>query len=416
MTQLESQISTRVLANCAAALKNEPLPYQDAPPGADDYQPENADEEIDEEVIDEEPIYIDADDDELFVEQAKHRLSLVKKGVNFLKKSIMVSIGVGVLSYFFMLQGGVFDWPDPGKYQEQQQLSSELCYIDTEALDAPACDQNGVACPDGGICAGGRMEGCMSPHYQLSNSRNACILDQQTNETIASLQELLAQWSIEKICGSSSNDEMPLFDYSELQLANALPIDVIIELFFTERDEDNKFYVGLPKDYRLNLPVGCRLMQMSKSVLSGLGSLAMTSAHGLGSFAWSITLAYPLASLLGLIVVLLFKYRRDVQAHRQQVLIDVAHVRQMTYQRLQEDPSISHVVLHIRDEIVMSLFPDSKKQRMYIQKQVWPRVVPDLLQDNRVRKSTKVMEGNPRDVWQWVAAPLSAKKKTTFDQ
>jgi hypothetical protein len=64
----------------------------------------------------------------------------------------------------------------------------------------------------------------------------------------------------------------------------------------------------------------------------------------------------------------------------------------------------------------MSLFPDSKKQRMYIQKQVWPRVVPDLLQDNRVRKSTKVMEGNPRDVWQWVAAPLSAKKKTTFDQ
>jgi hypothetical protein len=409
MTQLESQISARVMANCAAALKNEPLPYQDAPPGADDYQPENADEE--EEEIDEEPIYID-DEDEPVVDQAQGRLSLV----SFFKKSIMVSIGVGVLSYFFMLQGGVFDWPESGKFQEQQNLSYGLCYIDTEALDAPTCDQNGVACPAGGVCAEGRLARCMSTHYQVSHYSNACILTQQTNETIASLQGLLAEWSIEKMCGSSSSFKMPVFDYSELQLANALPMDLLMELFFTERHDDNKLFVGLPKDHRLNLPVGCRLMQMTKSVLSGLGSLTMTSAHGLGSVAWSITSAYPLVSLLGLIVVLLFKRRRDVQAHRQQVLIDVAHVRQMTYQRLQEDPSISHVVLHIRDEVGMSLFPDSKKQRVYLQKEVWPRVVPNLLQDNRVRKSTKVMEGNPRDVWQWVAAPVSAKKKTTFDQ
>ena len=48
---------------------------------------------------------------------------------------------------------------------------------------------------------------------------------------------------------------------------------------------------------------------------------------------------------------------RNTQAHRQQRLIDVSHLRQMTYQILQDDPSISHFVLHIRDEIVLCRLP-----------------------------------------------------------
>jgi hypothetical protein len=48
-------------------------------------------------------------------------------------------------------------------------------------------------------------------------------------------------------------------------------------------------------------------------------------------------------------------------------------------------------------------------------KDVWPRVVPDFTYDNRIRKSTRVVMGQPRDAWQWVAA-VSAKKKTRNSQ
>jgi hypothetical protein len=127
---------------------------------------------------------------------------------------------------------------------------------------------------------------------------------------------------------------------------------------------------------------------------------------------WACFNAYPFASLVGLLVVFIVKSGREFQRYRSKLVRDIAEARQMVYTVLKQSPSESHIVLHIRDELAMTLFPNGKSQRRYLIKDVWPRLVPDFQQDNRVRKSKKVIGGKPRDVWQWVAS--AKKKKTTI--
>lgn len=66
---------------------------------------------------------------------------------------------------------------------------------------------------------------------------------------------------------------------------------------------------------------------------------------------------------------------------------------------------MEHWAIHIRDEIALALYPDSKKLRLELQKRVWPKIVDDLKRDTRIRKCQKVNEdGKVWDKWQWTAA------------
>ena len=119
---------------------------------------------------------------------------------------------------------------------------------------------------------------------------------------------------------------------------------------------------------------------------------------------WSFSMAYPWVSLVCLIVLLALRRYRQRKAEYQVLLADVANVRHLAYQKLMAD-SLEHVVLHLRDEVALDLYPTSKSERSYLILKVWPRVVADVRLDNRVHKTNQLLQGKPRDVWQWVATP-----------
>jgi hypothetical protein len=190
---------------------------------------------------------------------------------------------------------------------------------------------------------------------------------------------------------------------------NPLEMSILENEFITEHRDDG-LYIGLSEDYPLRVPLWCRVTKFVKGALGFFGSLFVVWFHSLLSVMYACLSAYPIFSLVGLVVLLIVKRGRDYRAYRSKLVRDIAQVRLMTYELLQENSSQAHVALHIRDEIAMTRYPDSKLERQYLIKDVWPRVVPDFQQDNRVRKSKKVIEGKPRDVWQWVAAASTKKK------
>jgi hypothetical protein len=128
------------------------------------------------------------------------------------------------------------------------------------------------------------------------------------------------------------------------------------------------------------------------------------AAHWATGSVLKLTLAFPLASVIVLLIlwgVYAFRKRRR---ERQNLMQDVASVRQLTYIKLKEDVSKEHIVLHLRDEVAMDMYPTSKSKRAYIIHKVWPRVVADVKHDNRVLKANTLFQGTPRDVWQWTAS------------
>ena len=425
MTKLEKQISERVMANCAASYYNQPLPYQEPPPEADSYQPDGDEEE---EEIDEEPIFVDHEE--------TVQLPSVAATKHLFSRNLIVAVAVGLISCLIMIQGGVWNFLkfETSDSNERAAAINPPCFIDSGFVEVHSCEADlGVPCPFGGVCEHGRLVNCVNSYYQVAQSQDSCVLSKKTNATLAVLKQLLHEWTARDYCGLpskstkmvASKGSHPFFSYSQLQLerpmelaTNVLDQEILQLGGFVVVRRDDGMYLGLAGDETLSLSASCRIGLFLKGVLNTFGSITIILAHSVFGLTWSSVRSYPWVTLLGLIVVVLVKLNRDAQAKRQKILKDVATVRQWTYRRLQDDPSSTpHIVLHIRDEMAMELFPDSKKQRQYIITKVWPRVVPDILQDNRIRKTTKLVDGNLRDVWQWVAAPSSSTKKktTTFE-
>ena len=117
-----------------------------------------------------------------------------------------------------------------------------------------------------------------------------------------------------------------------------------------------------------------------------------------------IAAAVALASAISCFMVwAIYHLQRRHRMHKK-LMQDVANVKQLTYALLMEDANAQHVVMYLRDEIAMHLFPTSKAERGYIISKVWPRVVSDVRHNNRVLKSSTLVQGTPRDVWQWTAS------------
>jgi hypothetical protein len=402
---LEMQISQQVMANVAALQNNEPTPFNVPPPEAfTQVSSSQLEDDAEEEVYDDQPIIVD--DYEI--------PPLVKKRRNW-GRGLVCAIVVAILSYIIMMDGD-----GPAESPAKLHSSDADCYFDSIAGDSedyvPSCsNEPGAPCPEGSVCKDGEIVTCQYWFEEVSNDGKSCGLPATSLKTLETIMGVLEEKSIANECSLFSLQSRPLFNYADVQFARPMelatnPLELaILEKELVSERKDGKFFIGLPDDHFLELPFLCRATASVKSFVGGIGSLMVLLLHITLSWIWSTCTAYPIASLVGLIVVLLVRKRRQYQAHRSKLVRDIAHVRQMSYELLQDSPSSSHVVLHIRDEIAMTMYPDSKSQRQYMIKEVWPRIIPDFMQDNRVRKSSRVIEGKPRDVWQWVAA-TSAKK------
>ena len=288
--------------------------------------------------------------------------------------------------------------------------------------DSPfKCDKSlgQVDCPEHGRCSDGSLYVCTGMHYEMAADGSLCVLNEAANVTMAKVETMLTNWTIQNFCSfdgvefarkskTKAGAMFPLAKVTEqVQVENSL---LLRSDAYTVVRIDDELLIGLSDDYantRLSMPtlcwVGLYAVDTVTSVVSGSFYAAMKAA----STVFSVTFAYPLASLVCLFVLLAIHYTRRRQESRKTLAADVATVRQMAYQRMMSD-SLEHVVLHLRDGIAMDMHPTSKHERSYVILKVWPRVVADVRLDNRVLKTNRMAGGKPRDVWQWVATPSAS--------
>lgn len=181
-------------------------------------------------------------------------------------------------------------------------------------------------------------------------------------------------------------------------------------------DHSLRYFVGLPDNYALRLPFRCRVgdyvRATIKSALRSVGNLSWTFVSYASRLVWAFTSAYPLISLILFLGVLLVHQVQAFQKRRAQLVRDVATMRDNAFMYLMDHSDAAHAVLHLPDGLVADLVADqdvlqgARRQRQYWNTQVWPRVVPQLIPDNRVKKSQRIEAGTGkrRDYWQWVAA------------
>jgi len=241
------------------------------------------------------------------------------------------------------------------------------------------------------------------------------------NASLSSVEELLVGWTIKHYCSAEGcefatklDSDVPVFPTSVIE-AKGMPVDLDLlnesEMLVSSKVDD-EILVGLSGGYvtnHLDFPLGCWLSLGAWNVASLSVSMLTGSIVLVASTLWNATLAYPLVSFLSLVALWIIRLYRLRAARRLALIRDTAEVKHMVYDQLMSIPA-EHVVLHVRDGIAHDLFPNSKKDRQAIVRRVWPRVVADVRSDNRVLKANKMVQGVPRDVWQWVATPAKGKR------
>ena len=256
---------------------------------------------------------------------------------------------------------------------------------------------------------------CPNDHYQVYMDRT-CVLTQRANETIGILRSLLIDKTVADQCGGSPSEAFPLFSYYDLQLENPqdlatyhLDSDVLGRAFALGRNDEGSLLIGLPEDFRLPLDLSCQLTRFFRFCLASLGTLFVLALQGTVAFLLGYAKSNPLASFIIAVVVLIFVRRQSNRAQKARLLEEISKLRAEVFARLQDDLSRFHVAAHLQHEFAPDRHTE-KKEHKHFMKNIWPRVVSDIRYDNRIRNTTQIIDGEPKEVWQWVAAPPSAKK------
>jgi hypothetical protein len=286
-------------------------------------------------------------------------------------------------------------------------------------------------CPDRGLCSGGELRSCETVYHDVSKSLDHCILSAASNETLAKVEKVLAGWTVEQTCKlegcahalKNPDSIAPFFDISVVtdavnvsESALRVLISYWSDVIQVGSGKDGEFIVGLTDDYvehKLVVPTLCYMglwlvWFMELVVTSFLGA-----THWASGWALILTIRFPLVTIMVVLILYGIYAFRKHRRQRQQLKQDVANIRQLAYGKLMEDVSKEFIVIFLRDEVAMDEWPTSKSNRAHIINKVWPRVVADVKHDNRVKKSTTLVQGTRRDVWQWTA---STKKKASFDK
>lgn len=321
--------------------------------------------------------------------------------------------------------------PDPAKstFEEASNLSPEKedqCFFDSKSGleyenictddDDDACSEsgheascsdgdNGIVCPIGGVCEGGKLIDCLNMFQDVSNKGDQCVLSDQylsmgttITDTFVDHASLSCNKSAERIKYTILQGEQPgiLVDESP-ELIYALESEG-----YRLYKEDDGLYLELPPDYILDLPPYCMIGDTIHWVLETVGSLLCTVIMIVSTNFWGLLMNYPKLSGAGLLSFFCFILHCRHQSRKKYTW----EVQEMTYKTLMSS-SGSHVVLHIRDAIAYERHPNSNKQRQFLITQVWPKIVNVVKRDTRVRKTKLLDGGKTRDKWQWDAAQTS---------
>ncbi|KAL3944539.1 MAG: hypothetical protein SGBAC_001359 [Bacillariaceae sp.] len=403
MASLEAQISRQVLDNMTATQHNKPTPHTQPPPAAFDNPPEVDGDEVEEFVHDENPIVIDDEYAE------------VTSKAFFTTRRLFLILAVAIVGYFVM-QDDVMDETEGATALVGAPCFKDNVMVDPETGVINSCANNGgVECPDGGTCKFGKLVECIGKHHEVSEIKDDCVLNSVSKLKVAAIQDVLEAITLQGGCHISA-DAYPMFPYKDIQLANPLviandPLEVsILENEFNVQRNNGIMHIGLKSDYKLRTPVHCLATSAVAYVLGVVGSMMLAAFHFFLALVLELFREYPIPCSIALFVIFVLRRILQYRSYRKQLADDVSEIRQFAYDYLEDSPDESHLVLHVRDHIVMKIYP--KNKRSYLKKDVWPRVVPDFKSDNRIRKSTRIVEGQPRDSWQWVAAVTPGKKKS----
>ena len=305
----------------------------------------------------------------------------------------------------------------PPCFSDKDMLPGEIVPSTPSFLCDPTLPR--VKCPVPGRCLDGKLYFCLGRHLQVADDGSGCVLNGAANTTIAKVEAMLANWTTENFCSfdgvefaqkstSKAGVMFPLAKVSE-----EINVDTMLlwksNMFMLEKVNDD-IRIGLSDEYvetKLSIPTMCWIGLVAADTLTTIFTSTFYAGVHTASTILVVAFAYPLVSLVCLMLLLAISWARRHQQARKQLVADVAFVRQLAYQRMMSD-SLEHVVLHLRDGIAMDLHPTSKSARSYIILKVWPRVVTDVRLDNRVLKTNRMVVGKPRDVWQWAAAPSKA--------
>jgi hypothetical protein len=286
------------------------------------------------------------------------------------------------------------------------------CFFSSSGDEYDCPDGNGKPCPPGALCEFGELKKC--PWFQDINATSGgCdLIAGYRDEMVTPLEkDLIRHYKEHQSC---DEENVPLFPYAVLKEKNpnlygesASVAEILMSEGFAVEWSEDGLKVGLPEAKRPGTPFSCFASKSVKWALGAIGTLMWDAACLTFFGAFSIASAYPMAMFIGFLVVAFLTWLSKRRNYARQLKLDTANVRQLAYEILQGSPQNVHVVLHVRDEIVLSLYPESRKDRDNLIHKVWPKVTHDLKQDNRVRKSRKLIDGNLRDCWQWAAATPS---------
>jgi len=287
-------------------------------------------------------------------------------------------------------------------------------------------------CPKDAHCSGGVMEYCHGKHYDIApTTKDHCLLTVEANNTIAAMVEQLHEWTVQDSCSwgqcaytvdrTPDTDARPLFNYAQLvgdlelpwdynkltQAANAqTPNNKNKQVFSTARQGD-LLLIGLHADQPLRLSAWCMLKMCVFVVLGVLLSAVWMLVRVLAAWIFDLTFGgYPMISticaLVGFLVLVALHQRGQNQRYKQELRNDVVKVRTLALVALADRKE--NQALFVRDKVAFDLYPAHKKGRDYLCRVVWPHVVGDIQQDNRVSKRTVVTDDGTRAFWKWVSS------------
>lgn len=455
---LQMQISQQVLANASASMNNQPFPHMVAPPQAYQHTLENSsatsleDEQSYE--PDDQPIYVDDYPSADIPKKKYGGRSCVVWMI------VIVALALGISAMFAHDHAAKKRSPVTVVTTKMSSPSSTAlevpCFFDSEPRYTTIEEEevgedgertmttrrvllrpcqgadNASPCPTHAVCQDGKLVECTDKSFEIDPLGAGCELTSATMDVVALWASVLEERSIQELCASQSSSgsttALPVFDYKELQLLYpdtlaTHPLDIqILSTHFLVEHEDGRYFIGLPDGHALVLPFRCRAVAFvsatTKWTLALFGDITWTIARYTTKFLWSLTSAYPLVTLILCLIVFIVRKVLLFQEHRAKLARDVPTMRDKAFGELQENSDVAHAALHLRDALVAELTAHDnmihvKRQRQYWIEQVWPRVVPQLYQDNRIKKTQRVEAGTGkrRDYYQWVAVKRSIAKK-----
>ncbi|KAL9191443.1 hypothetical protein ACHAXT_001149 [Thalassiosira profunda] len=296
------------------------------------------------------------------------------------------------------------------------------------------CQGTYKQCPQWGRCRGGEIVHCDDEgglfegvHRFVPNAKGtACVPSPEAVKLMKEIQDTLVGMTVAQTCGSGISgadavalvEPFPLFslekvaekgaldDYSKtvmpkflLWLSPAFDDDLVRFGALSGDAGDDLDAVGLGDGVSPNslpLPRGCTLKLMWWELLGYLASSAMALVRFSVANAWHLAVNYPIyvsVTVVGGLLVRKFLLRRR---HRRKVNELFEIVLEATYDRLAEaEGHDGYASLILRDEVGYDRYPNSWKDRRFINEHVWKRVELELRSDNRVRKFRKTVNGKP---------------------